>query len=95
MNGFQKVKLDFNLEGDDLKVVFRLSKTAATETFINSFQYKILNDIIYTNSSLSKIGYVQAIRVHFVECVVRQEITCFSCVLSLKSSGMNLQITGY
>ena len=38
-NGFQKVKPDFNLEDDDVKEVFRLSKTAATETFINSFQY--------------------------------------------------------
>ena len=38
-NGFQKVKTDFNLEDDDVKEVFRLSKTAATETFINSFQY--------------------------------------------------------
>ena len=59
-NGFQKVKTDFNLEDDDVKEVFRLSKTAATETFINSFQYKILNDIIYTNSRLAKIGYVQS-----------------------------------
>ena len=37
----------------------------------------------------------KAIRVHSVDCVERQEITCFPCVASLKSSGMNLQITGY
>ena len=59
-NGFQKVKADFNLENDDVKEVFRLSKTAATETFISSFQYKILNNIIYTNSRLAKIGYIQS-----------------------------------
>ena len=57
---FGKVKADFNLEDDDLKEVFRLSKTAARETFINSFQYKILNNIIYTNSRLAKIRYVQS-----------------------------------
>ena len=59
-NGFQKVTADFNLEDDDVKEVFMLSKTAATETFINSFQYKILNNIAYTNSRLTIIGYVQS-----------------------------------
>ena len=29
-NGFQKVKTEFNLEDNDVKEVFRLSKTAAT-----------------------------------------------------------------
>ena len=37
-NGFQKVKADFNpLEDDDVNEVFGLSRTAATEISINSF----------------------------------------------------------
>ena len=59
-NGFQKVQADFILEDDDVKEVFRLSKTATTETYINNFEYKILNNIIYTNFRLAKIGYVQS-----------------------------------
>ena len=34
-------------------------KTVSSEMFIRSFQFKILNDITFTNSRLAKIGYVQ------------------------------------
>lgn len=34
-------------------------KTVSSEMFIRSFQFKILNDITFTNSLLAKIGYVQ------------------------------------
>ena len=33
-------------------------KTVSSETFIRSFQFKFLDDIIYTNVRLAKIGYV-------------------------------------
>ena len=32
-------------------------KSIISEAFIRSFQFKILNDILYTNSCLAKIGY--------------------------------------
>ena len=34
-------------------------KSISSETFIRSFQLKILNDITFTNHRLAKIGYAQ------------------------------------
>ena len=85
-NGFQKVKADFNLEDDDVREVFRLSKTVATETFINSFPHKILNNIIYTNSRLAKIGYVQCDSCTFCGmCRETRDHLFFLCSFSEKS----------
>ena len=47
-----------NLEDTDVEKAFELSKTVSSETFLHSFQFKILNDIIYLNARLAKIGYV-------------------------------------
>ena len=33
-------------------------KTVSSETFIRSVQFKFLDDVIYTNVRLAKIGYV-------------------------------------
>ena len=33
-------------------------KSVLSETFVRSFQFKLLDDIIFTNARLAKIGYV-------------------------------------
>ena len=45
---------------DDITVskVFRNLLSVSSETFIRSFQLKLLDDIVFTNKRLAKIGYV-------------------------------------
>ena len=33
-------------------------RSSSSETFVRRLQYKILNDIVFTNNRLAKIGYV-------------------------------------
>ena len=48
--GFTKLKNDFDL--DDITM------SVSSETFIKSFQLKLLDDILFTNKRLAKTGYV-------------------------------------
>ena len=57
--GFAKLKEDFGLTDSAVTKAFLKVKTVSSEMFIRSFQFKILNDITFTNSRLAKIGYVQ------------------------------------
>ena len=57
--GFAKLKEDFGLADSAVSKAFLKVKTVSSEMFIRSFQFKILNDITFTNSCLVKIGYVQ------------------------------------
>ena len=59
--GFAKLKEDFGLADSTVTnfKAFLKVKTVSSEMFIRSFQFKILNDITFTNSHLAKIGYVQ------------------------------------
>ena len=56
--GFTKLKEDFDLDDMTVCKAFLNLKTISSETFIISFQFKFLDDIIYTNVRLAKIGYV-------------------------------------
>ena len=58
--GFTKLKGDFDLDDKTVSKAFLKLKTVSSETlkFIRSFQFKFLDDIIYTNARLAKIGYV-------------------------------------
>ena len=57
--GLAKLKEDFGLVDSAVSKAFLKVKTVSSEMFIRSFQFKILNDITFTNSRLAKIGYVQ------------------------------------
>ena len=57
--GFAKLKEDFGLADSAITKAFIKVKTVSSEMFIRSFQFKILNNITFTNSRLAKIGYVQ------------------------------------
>ena len=44
---------------DEVSKAFILIKSVVSETFVQSFQFKILNDILFLNSRLAKIGMIQ------------------------------------
>ena len=55
------LKREFDLTGDQLQKVCILPhtvlSTVACEPYIKTFQYKVLNSILYTNTKLYKIGF--------------------------------------
>ena len=56
--GFIKWKEKFCLDDSAVSKAFLNVRSISSETFIRSFQFKILNDITFTNYHLAKIGYV-------------------------------------
>ena len=56
--GFTKLKDNFDVDDITVSKAFLNLKTVSSENFIRSFQFKFLDDIIYTNVQLAKIGYV-------------------------------------
>ena len=56
--GFKKLKEDFDRDDSSVANAFLNIKSLSSETFIRSFQFKILGDITFTNYRLAKIGYV-------------------------------------
>ena len=55
INKFQN---NFNLSLQQLTQIFQLPHTVALEPYVRAFQWKVLNDILYTNSKLYQIGYI-------------------------------------
>ena len=62
------------LSDDDLKIAYNLPHPTAQEPYVRSFQYKVLNSILYTNAKLFKIGYLQHDKCTF--CKTEQETLC-------------------
>ena len=56
--GFTKLKDDFDLNDISVSKAFLNLKAVSSETFIRSFQFKFLDDIIYTYMRLAKTVYV-------------------------------------
>ena len=50
----------FDLEVKKTRKAFVLAKSVALETFVQCFQFKILNDILFLNTRLAKIGRIQS-----------------------------------
>ena len=44
----------------EIKKAFLLIRSCICETYVQCFQFKILNDILFTNSRLAKIGLIQS-----------------------------------
>ena len=57
LQGFTKLKNDFDLDDITVSKVFLNLLSVSSETFIRSFQLKLLDDIVFTNKRLAKIGY--------------------------------------
>ena len=55
--GFIKLRDNFDLDDSTAANVFRNIKPYSYETFIRSFQFKLLADITFTNHRLAKLGY--------------------------------------
>jgi len=51
---------DFNLSEEETRKVFVLAKSVALETSLQCFQFKILNDILFLNTRVAKIGRIQS-----------------------------------
>ena len=56
--GFCKIMSNFSVSEEETRKAFLLPKTVAFETFVQCFQFKILNDILFLNSRLAKIGRI-------------------------------------
>ena len=54
----RKLKEEFNLEDKQVSEAFAMPLRVANEPYLRSFQYKVLNLILYTNELLCKKGYV-------------------------------------
>ena len=92
--GFAKLKEDSGLANSAVTKAFLKVNTVSSEMFIRSFQFKILNDITFTNSRLAKIGYVQDDSAQFVELAQKLLIIYFMNVLILTSFGKISKIFG-
>ena len=57
-NKWAKLREEFNLEDKQLSEAFVMPLRVANEPYLRSFQYKVLNSILYTNELLCKIGYI-------------------------------------
>ena len=58
--GFIKLKSKFSIDDVEAKKAFSLIRSCICETYVQCFQFKILNDILFTNSRLAKIGVIQS-----------------------------------
>ena len=53
-----KLAEEFDLRENQYSEVYLLPLRVASEPYVRSFQYKVLNSILYSNELLYKIGYV-------------------------------------
>jgi len=53
-----KLREEFNLQDKQLSEAIVMPLRVANEPYVRSFQYKVLNSILYTNKLLCKIGYI-------------------------------------
>lgn len=49
---------EFNLTDEQLSEAYLLPLRVASEPYVRSFQYKVLNSLLYNNKLLCKIGYI-------------------------------------
>ena len=64
---WRKLKEEFILEDKQVSEAFMMPLRVANEPYLRSFQYKVLNSILYTNELLCKIGYVSNPNCSFCE----------------------------
>ena len=80
---WDKLVHEFDLREDQISEAFLLPLRVASEPYVRSFQYKVLNSILYPNDRLFKIGYVSNPNCTF--CQVSRETTnpiLFECSFS-------------
>ena len=90
-----KLKEDFGLDDITVSKAFLNLKSVSSETFVRSFQFKLLDDIIFTNTRLAKIGYIAHDTCTF--CEVESETVYhlfYQCPLTYLFFGKTLKISG-
>ena len=82
---FYKIMSDFNPSEEETRKPFVLAKSVALETFIQYFQLKILNDILFLNIRLAKIGSIQSDHLYVLSNLSRNIRTFLLSMLLLNS----------
>ena len=76
-----KMKEEFNLEDKCISEAFSLPIKVCSEPYLRSFQYKVLNSILFTNEILFKIGYITLVlTVLSVKIPKKLETMCYLLV---------------
>jgi len=65
-NNAKKLRQNFNLTEEELRLAFALLHKVAYEPYVKAFQYEIVNLILYTNKKLFKLVIVRTTNVPFV-----------------------------
>ena len=69
-NSFKNLSEDLEFS-NPLQAVFSILYNVASETYVWSFQYKLLNNILFTNTKLFKIGLIESEKCSF--CTIYKE----------------------
>ena len=81
--GSIKLKSKFSVDDDEPKMAFSLIRSCISETYVQCFQFKISNDILFTNSRLGKISLTQSELCSFCNtCPETIDHLFFFCVYS-------------
>ena len=77
------MKSKFSVDDDEPKMAFSLIRSCISETYVQCFQFKISNDVLFTNSRLVKIGLTQSELCSFCNtCPETIDHLFFYCVYS-------------
>ena len=58
--GFIKLKSKFSIDDVESKPAFSLMRSCICKTYVQWFQFKILNGILFANPHLAKIGLIES-----------------------------------
>ena len=64
-NMSKRLNNDFEISSPLLQEIYTLPHTVSCETYVWSFQYRVLNYILYTNTKLFKIGLSESDKCSF------------------------------
>lgn len=90
--GFTKLKNDFDLDDITVSKVFLNLLSVSSETFIRSFQLKLLDDIVFTNKRLTRLCSTRSVR--SAKWKQKPSITYSTNVLLPFSFGKTLKTSG-
>ena len=75
-----KIKEEFDLEENCISEAFSLPIRVCSEPYLRSFQYKVLNSILFTNEILFKIGYIPSSNCPFCQDTIEtRNHVLFTC----------------
>ena len=78
-NSFKTLSADLEFS-NPLQELFLIPCNVASETYVWSFQYKLLNNILFTNTKLFKIGLIESEKCSF--CTIYKEDLYTICFMA-------------